>query len=51
MSKLLESHSKLYVKQTFELAELIGFETRNRYRVRDERGNDVAYAAEQQESL
>ena len=51
MSKILESHSKLFVKQTFELAELIGFETRNRYRIRDEKGQDVAYAAEQQKSI
>jgi uncharacterized protein YxjI len=48
---LLAGHSKLTVKQSHELAEWIGFETRNKYRVLDEQERPVAYAAEQQKGI
>lgn len=38
---------RIFVKQVFELAEIFGFETRNKYRVTDEQGRDIGYAAEQ----
>lgn len=41
------SQPRLFVKQVFELGEIFGFETRNKYRICDEAGRDVAYAAEQ----
>lgn len=44
----LNTTKALFVKQTFELAEIFSFETRNKYRIRDEQGRDVAFAAEQQ---
>jgi uncharacterized protein YxjI len=47
----LGQHSKLVVKQMRELAELFGFETRNKYQVLDERGGVVAFAAEQQKGM
>jgi uncharacterized protein YxjI len=39
--------SRLLVRQTFELAEFFGFETRNKYRISSEDGRDVGFAAEQ----
>lgn len=35
------------IAQRFEMAELFGFETRNKYAIRDESGREIAYAAEQ----
>jgi uncharacterized protein YxjI len=43
----LQSHPVLLVKQIREVAELFGFETRNKYQVTDENDRLVAYAAEQ----
>ncbi|HEY8280492.1 MAG TPA: phospholipid scramblase-related protein [Bdellovibrionota bacterium] len=51
MLQSLPSRPKLYVKQVFELAELVGFETRNKYRITDEAGRDIGFAAEQQKGL
>jgi len=42
-------HGALIVAQRRELAELIGFETRNKYVISTEGGVMVAYAAEQQQ--
>jgi uncharacterized protein YxjI len=47
----LPSTQRLSVKQIFELAEIFSFETRNKYRISDEGGRDVAYAAEQQKGF
>lgn len=47
----LQNYPRLFVKQAFELAEIFNFETRNKYRIRDEGGRDVAYAAEQQKGI
>jgi uncharacterized protein YxjI len=45
---LLASVSELYFRQKRELAELFGFETRNKYSVQSADGLQVAFAAEQQ---
>ncbi len=47
----LAHHRRLMVRQRRELAELFGFETRNRYEVVSEAGAPVAYAAEQQKGF
>src|SRR5262249_50000910 len=41
----------LWVQQRYELAELIGFETRNKYAISTEGGVMLAYAAEQGEGV
>lgn len=51
MHPTINDHQKLFVKQVFEIAEIIGFETRNKYRVCDEGGRDLMYAAEQQKGF
>lgn len=51
MHETLKGHHKLFVKQVFEIAEIIGFESRNKYRVCDEGGRDLMYAAEQQKGF
>ena len=40
--------STLIVRQRAELAELLGFETRNKYSIEGEQGQALAFAAEQQ---
>ncbi|MSQ72222.1 MAG: hypothetical protein EXR27_13145 [Betaproteobacteria bacterium] len=40
-------HPEVFITQKFELAELSGFEARNRYRISDARGNPIGYAAEE----
>ena len=50
-AQALTKHPALIVQQELELAELFGFETRNRYSVRTENGAHVAYAAEQQKGV
>ncbi|HEX4923797.1 MAG TPA: phospholipid scramblase-related protein [Bdellovibrionales bacterium] len=47
----LQPHSKLLVHQIHEVAELFGFETRNKYEILDESGRQVAWAAEQQKGF
>ncbi len=51
MLNTLQNVQKLFVKQTFELAEIFNFETRNKYRICDELGRDIAFAAEQQKGM
>lgn len=43
----LQEKKLLHVQQIFEGLELLGFETRNKYRILDENKNPYAYAAEQ----
>jgi uncharacterized protein YxjI len=43
----LTGHSQVFVTQRFEMGELFGFETRNRYRIADAGGNPIGYAAEE----
>lgn len=47
----LDRHSSLLVVQRRELAELIGFETRNQYELRDQAGQVIGYAIEQGKGL
>lgn len=51
MLENLPTTQRLFVKQVFELAEIFNFETRNKYRILDEGGRDVGYAAEQQKGF
>lgn len=43
--------NQLIVKQRFEGFELLGYETRNKYAILDDQGNDIAFAAEQQKGI
>ncbi|MDQ3264533.1 MAG: phospholipid scramblase family protein [Myxococcota bacterium] len=47
----LEGASELYVRQSHELAELFGFETRNKYAITTPDRTQVAFAAEQQRGI
>jgi uncharacterized protein YxjI len=47
----LQASSELYVRQVREMAELFGFETRNKYAITTADRAPVAYAAEQQKGL
>lgn len=47
----LAAAATLMVRQRFELAEMFSIETRNKYAIEGERGEPVAYAAEQQKSV
>lgn len=51
MHENLRTLSRVFVEQVFEIAEIIGFETRNKYRICDENGRDFAFAAEQQKGF
>jgi hypothetical protein len=42
----LASANSVYVSQKFELAEIFGFETRNRYLIKTEDGQQFGYCAE-----
>lgn len=43
----LQGSQELFIKQRKELAELIGFESRNKYEIRDQAQNVIGFAAEQ----
>ncbi len=47
----LSGINKLRVHQVHEFAELLGFETRNKYQILTESGQMLAFAAEQQKGL
>ena len=47
----LSKESQVIVKQKRELAELFGFETRNKYEITNTDGNLLGYCAEQQKGL
>ena len=51
MGVTLRQHPRLFVRQRFELGEMFGFETRNKYEVVSENGVQVAFAAEQQKGF
>src|SRR5690606_11379541 len=51
LNKIDLSSSKIFIKQRFEMAELIGFETRNKYEIRDSNNEVIGFAAEQQKGL
>lgn len=46
MKNLIKESNELYIEQVHEKWELLGFETRNKYRVLDESKNQIAFAAE-----
>jgi uncharacterized protein YxjI len=47
----LQSGRTIEIQQRHELAELFGFETRNKYEIRDEGGRPIGFAAEQQKGF
>lgn len=47
----LLKHSKLFIRQTHEVAEWFGFESRNKFQIMNESGQPVAFAAEQQKGI
>jgi len=47
----LQTAPAVMIRQKRELAELFGFETRNKYSIESEDGTIIAYAAEQQKGL
>lgn len=47
----LSYHQQIYIRQRKELAELFGFETRNKYEIDDENGKPLAFAAEKSTGL
>ena len=47
----LQRARTVWIAQRFEKAEMFGFETRNKYVIRDESGQEIAYAAEQGKGL
>lgn len=47
----LTEHPKLLVRQLHEVAEWVGFETRNKYQIQSEAGLPIAFAAEQQKGI
>lgn len=52
MSELnLSEHQTIFIKQSFELGEVFGFETRNKYQIKDAHGVLIGYAAEQQQGV
>ncbi len=46
MRNLIKDSNTIHIEQVHEKWELLGFETRNKYRVLDESKNQIAYAAE-----
>lgn len=48
---VLRQAQTLWISQRFELAELVGLETRNKYAIRDANGRDIAFAGEQGKGL
>jgi uncharacterized protein YxjI len=51
LGRELERGRIFYVAQKRELAELFGFETRNKYAIQTEAGESVGFAAEQQKGI
>jgi uncharacterized protein YxjI len=47
----LANHQRLLVSQKFEMGEMFGFETRNRYSILTENKEPIAYAAEQKKGI
>jgi len=47
----LMKHKSIKMQQIREMAEWIGFETRNKYQLTDENESPIAYAAEQQKGI
>lgn len=47
----LLNYKNLFIKQKFEGFELLGYETRNKYAIMDEKQNKIGFAAEQQKGI
>ncbi|MES2803722.1 MAG: phospholipid scramblase-related protein [Bdellovibrionota bacterium] len=47
----LSNHTQIFVQQKRELAELFGFETRNKYEIFDQQKNVIGFCAEQQKGF
>ncbi len=47
----LAEAKQILVQQVHEMFEWVGFETRNKYRIIDSQGHEIAFAAEQQKGL
>jgi uncharacterized protein YxjI len=47
----LMPHQEIFLKQRFELGEIFGFETRNKYEILDLQKNVIGFAAEQQKGI
>lgn len=47
----ITQHTSIIIRQRKELAELFGFETRNKYEILDSRGNLLFYCAEMQKGI
>jgi len=45
--QIIESSEIIQIKQVRELAELFGFETRNKYSIKDQNGEEFGFCAEQ----
>lgn len=51
LEETLSTARELRVRQRHELAELFGFETRNKYEIQDDSGRSIGFAAEQGKGL
>lgn len=51
MLEQLNSLSAVIIQQRFEMAELFGFETRNKYSIETETGQNIGFVAEQQKGV
>lgn len=51
LAQYIENTSKIFVQQRKELVELIGIESRNKYVIEDDQGQQIGFAAEQQKGL
>ena len=47
----LQNHRRIKIKQLKEFIELLGFETRNKYVIQDDKNTSIGYAAEQGKGL
>jgi len=48
---MLTIGNKIFVRQIHEIAEWLGFETRNKYQILDENKREIGFAAEQQKGI
>jgi uncharacterized protein YxjI len=51
MNEIDLTGSKIYVKQRYEIAEFMGYETRNKYEILDSNQVPIGFAAEQQKGV
>lgn len=51
LENILSALPKVFIRQQKELAEIFGFETRNKYSIESEDGKQIGFAAEQQKGM